>query len=86
MPLSSILTPTLPACSRRLLPIHLSIHSQDRKRVTRDYMTGWMLPDIVSSLPMDLIFLVFRLDGQSALKSTKGFKLLRLIRITKVAF
>lgn len=54
--------------------------------MTRDYMTGWMLPDIVSSLPMDLIFLVFRLDGQSALKSTKGFKLLRLIRITKVAF
>ena len=74
-----------PSVTLQLTSLHAT-RTQDRNRVTRDYMLGWLVPDIVSSIPMDLIFLLYTAEFNTvSLKSTKGLKLLRLIRITKVS-
>ena len=57
----------------------------DRKKITTAYLTGWFLPDLVSSIPIDLLIIAFEPDGGSVnFKFTKVLKMLRLLRMTKI--
>ena len=54
----------------------------DRRKVLRNYCFGWLLPDMVSSVPLDLILPPE--DSSSSVKGIKIFKLLRLARMAKI--
>ena len=53
----------------------------DRKRVTLHYAQTWLLPDFISSIPVDLVTGSHR---HSSVRATKTLKLLRLVRVTKI--
>jgi hypothetical protein len=61
----------------------------DRRIIIRTYLTGWFLPDLVSSIPFDVLLAKGdgSDDGGAAIgvaKSTKAIKLLRLLKLAKL--
>ena len=57
----------------------------DRKRVRDQYLATWFIPDVLSSVPIEIIELVATTGGDGAyLRASKLLKLLRLSRIAKI--
>ncbi|KAK7238308.1 voltage-gated potassium channel [Aureococcus anophagefferens] len=59
----------------------------DRQRIAKEYLQGWFLVDLVSSVPIsDILELLSRSKGDymALLRSKNGLRLLKMIRITKL--
>ena len=57
----------------------------DRKKVQWRYAMTWFVPDLFSSLPIEIIELILSDEGTLGnFKATKALKLVRLLRIAKV--
>jgi hypothetical protein len=61
----------------------------DRKKVRWNYLSSWFIPDLLSSVPIEIITLVLGGSGDDSgsvdnFRATKLVKLLRLSRIAKV--
>ena len=52
-----------------------------RSRVTRTYVSSWFLPDLISSVPVDLIFALLHVEAHDSVDNArKGLKMMRLVR------
>jgi len=56
----------------------------DRTVVRKHYMSSWFVPDVMSSIPVEIINIVFTSGVPGVLKASRILKLLRLSRLTKV--
>eukprot|EP01135_Chromosphaera_perkinsii_P001311 Nk52_evm38s164 gene=Nk52_evmTU38s164 len=56
----------------------------DSKEISRLYLKGWFTVDVVSSLPMDLVTIMFEGSSTSALKITSALRVLRLAKLLRV--
>ena len=57
----------------------------DRKRVRDNYLQSWFIPDILSSVPIEIIELMATTGKDGGyLRASKILKLLRLSRIAKI--
>jgi len=54
------------------------------RRICTNYISGWFIPDIASSVPIDVILEGF-IDTQSSIsRGSKSLKLIKLLRMTKL--
>jgi hyperpolarization activated cyclic nucleotide-gated potassium channel 2 len=56
----------------------------DSGRVRRHYMSTWFMPDLLSSIPVEVINVAFTSGVPGILKASRILKLLRLSRLAKV--
>ena len=57
------------------------------KKIIRNYLQGWFVPDLVSSVPLDAILKwsgAGDAEGADLARSSKALKLLRLMRLAKL--
>ncbi|GBG27007.1 Potassium/sodium hyperpolarization-activated cyclic nucleotide-gated channel 4 [Hondaea fermentalgiana] len=57
----------------------------EHRDIVRHYLLSWFMPDLVSSVPIDLVLDAFGdVEDDGLTRSTKGLKLIRLVRMTKL--
>lgn len=56
----------------------------DGKLIAKNYLLGWFLIDLVSTIPFDEIVAPFVTASKSALRSTKLIRTIRLVRLIKL--
>lgn len=64
--------------------MNLTSFSHFSLKVRSHYLSGWFFPDLLSSVPIEVINLILKARASNFLRASKLLKLLRLSRLTKV--